>query len=315
VFDSITEGIKKWLVGLFASAINHSTRPEDRVLAIRWLGQSRDIVASDARSIEKFKQLNALINSRTTIVAIGNSVSEAVSNYRKSNLPWSMKIALPATLAAIPLVGGQAAGIAAFGGALGVPVLLLVFLGTAGITSIIEAVVTSPEAQTHIAEIIDVIIEDERLRRTTAQMKAAMKAQPMDPTRFAMPVEEMTLRQHLLSMDPFDFERHSMSFFLSAGLEAWATRKSNDFGVDGFAVHPDGLVIVQCKRNATTNKVGRPTIQQFKGGAEEQDAHRGYIITTSAFTEDAIESAALTNKIVLVAMDDLVRWHTQPPQF
>jgi HJR/Mrr/RecB family endonuclease len=296
-------------------SINHSTRPEDRVLAIRWLGQSRDIVASDARSIEKFKQLNALINSRTTIVAIGNSVSEAVSNYRKSNLPWSMKIALPATLAAIPLVGGQAAGIAAFGGALGVPVLLLVFLGTAGITSIIEAVVTSPEAQTHIAEIIDVIIEDERLRRTTAQMKAAMKAQPMDPTRFAMPVEEMTLRQHLLSMDPFDFERHSMSFFLSAGLEAWATRKSNDFGVDGFAVHPDGLVIVQCKRNATTNKVGRPTIQQFKGVAEEQDAHRGYIITTSAFTEDAIESAALTNKIVLVAMDDLVRWHTQPPQF
>jgi restriction system protein len=315
VFDSITEGIKKWLVGLFASAINHSTRPEDRVLAIRWLGQSRDIVASDARSIEKFKQLNALINSRTTIVAIGNSVSEAVSNYRKSNLPWSMKIALPATLAAIPLVGGQAAGIAAFGGALGVPVLLLVFLGTAGITSIIEAVVTSPEAQTHIAEIIDVIIEDERLRRTTSQMKAAMKAQPMDPTRFAMPVEEMTLRQHLLSMDPFDFERHSMSFFLSAGLEAWATRKSNDFGVDGFAVHPDGLVIVQCKRNATTNKVGRPTIQQFKGVAEEQDAHRGYIITTSAFTEDAIESAALTNKIVLVAMDDLVRWHAEPPQF
>jgi restriction system protein len=315
VFDSITEGIKKWLVGLFASAINHSTRPEDRVLAIRWLGQSRDIVASDARSIEKFKQLNALINSRTTIVAIGNSVSEAVSNYRKSNLSWSMKIALPATIAAIPLVGVQGAGIAAFGGALGLPVLLLIFLGTAGITSIIEAVVTSPEARTHIAEIIDVIIEDERLRCTTAQMKAAMKAQPMDPTRFAMPVGEMALRQHLLSMDPFDFERHSMSFFLSAGLEAWATRKSNDFGVDGFAVHPDGLVIVQCKRNATTNKVGRPTIQQFKGVAEEQDAHRGYIITTSAFTEDAIESAALTNKIVLVAMDDLVRWHAEPPQF
>ena len=315
MFDSITEGIKKWLVGLFVSAIHHSTRLEDRVLAIRWLGQSRDIVASDARSIEKFKQLNALISSRTTIVAIGNSVSEAVSNYRKSNLSWSMKIALPATIAAIPLVGVQGAGIAAFGGALGLPVVLLIFLGTAGITSIIEAVVTNPEARTHIAEIIDVIIEDERLRRTTAQMKAAMKAQPMDPTRFAMPVEEMALRQHLLSMDPFDFERHSMSFFLSAGLEAWATRKSNDFGVDGFAVHPDGLVIVQCKRNATTNKVGRPTIQQFKGVAEEQDAHRGYIITTSAFTDDAIESAALTNKIVLVAMDDLMRWHTEPPQF
>jgi restriction system protein len=315
VFDNITNGIKEWLVSLFASAINHSTRPEDRLLAIRWLSQSRDVVASEIGSIEKLKQLNALINSRTAIATIAKSVSEAVSNYRKSSLPWSMKIALPATLAAIPLVGGHAAGIAAFGGALGVPVLLLVFLGTAGITSIIEAVVTSPEAQTHIAEIIDVIIEDERLRRTSVQMRAAMKEQPMDPTRFAMPTEEMALRQYLLNMDPFNFERHSMSFFRTAGLEAWATRRSNDFGVDGFAVHPDGLIIVQCKRNSTTNRVGRPTIQQFKGIAEEQNAHRGYIITTSAFTEEAIESAALTSKIVLIAMDDLVLWHSEPPTF
>jgi restriction system protein len=315
VFDNVTNGIKAWLVGLFASAINHTTRPEDRVLAIRWLGQSRDIVASEARSIEKLKQLNALINSRTAVVAIARSVSEAASNYRKSNLPLSMKIALPATLAAIPLVGGHAAGIAAFGGALGVPVLLLVFLGAAGITSIIEAVVTSPEARTHIAEIIDVIIEDERLRRTSAQMKAAMKEQPMDPTRFAMPVEETALRQHLLSMDPFNFEHHCMSFFKGAGLMACVTPKSNDFGLDGWAMHSDGFIIVQCKRNSTANKVGRPTIQQFKGVAEEQDAHRGYIITTSSFTEDAVASAALTSKIVLVAMDDLVRWHTEPPIF
>jgi restriction system protein len=315
VFDIVTQGIKKWLVGLFASAINHTTRPEDRVLAIRWLSQSRDVVASDARSIEKLKQLHSLISSRTAVVAIANSVSEAVSNYRTSNLPWSMKIALPATLAAIPLVGGHAAGIAAFGGAVGVPVLLLIFLGTAGITSIIEAVVTSPEGRTRIAEIIDVIIEDERLRRTSAQMKAAMKEQPMDPTRFAIPAEEIALRQYLLSMDPFDFERHSMSFFEGAGLEAWVTRKSNDFGVDGFAIHPDGLMIVQCKRNATANKVGRPTIQQFKGVVEEQNAHRGYVVTTSAFTEEAIESAVLTSKIVLVSMDDLVRWHEEPPTF
>lgn len=315
MFDNVSNGIKAWLVGLFASAINHATRPEDRVLAIRWLGQSRDVVASNASSIEKLRRLNALISSRSTITAIAKSVSETASNYRKSNLPLPMKIALPTTLAAIPLVGGQAAGIAAFGGALGVPVLLLVFLGAAGITSIIEAVVTSPEARTHVAEIIDVIMEDERLRRTSAQMKAAMKEQPMDPTRFAMPVEEMALRQHLISMDPFNFEQHVMSFFNRAGLEAWVTRKSNDFGVDGFAVHADGLVVVQCKRNSADNKVGRPTIQQFKGVVEEQNALRGYIITTSTFTEEAIESAALTSKIVLIGMTDLVLWHTEPPIF
>jgi HJR/Mrr/RecB family endonuclease len=315
MLGNVTNGIKVWLIGVFASAINHSTRPEDRVLAIRWLSQSREVIASDARSIEKLKQLNALTSSRSAIKSIAKSVSYAASNYRKANLPLSMKIALPATIASIPLVGGHAAGIAAFGGAFGVPVLLLVFLGTAGITSIIEAVVTSPDSRTQIAEIIDVIIEDERLRRTTAEMKAAMKEQPMDAAPFAMPVGELALRQHLLGMDPFHFEQHVMSFFRRAGLESWATRKSNDFGVDGFAVHPDGLLIVQCKRNAPTNKVGRPTVQRFKGVAEEQNAHRGYIVTTSAFTDDAIESASLTSKIVLVSMDDLVRWHAEPPTF
>ena len=130
---------------------------------------------------------------------------------------------------------------------------------------------TSPEARTHIGEIIDIIIEDERLRQTSAQMKTAMKEQPMDPTRFAMPVEEMALRQYLLSMDPFNFEQHSMSFFHRAGLEAWATRKSNDFGVDGFAVHPDGLMIVQCKRNWTEKQswpTDHPAIQGSGGRAK-----------------------------------------------
>jgi restriction system protein len=315
MFDAVREGIKKWVVGLFASAITHTTRSEDRVLAIQWLSESRDVVASDLRSIDKFKKLNALINSRTAIRAIGDSVSEAVSNYRKSNLPWSMKIALPATLAAIPLVGGQAAGIAAFGGALGVPVLLLIFLGAAGITSIIEAVVTSPEARPHVAEIIDVIIKDERLRRASAQMKSAMRERPTDPARFTTPTEETALRQCLLAMDPFEFEQHIMSFFEAAGLEAWTTRKSNDLGADGFAVHSDGLIVVQCKRNSLDNKVGRPTVQQFKGVIEEHGALRGYIVTTSSFTEEAIQSARLSDKIILVDVDFLVQWHAVAPTF
>lgn len=313
MLDSIKGRVKEWVVARFAAAIKHTTRVEDRVLAIRWLSESRAVIASDLGPAEKFKKLNSLMSSRTAIIAIAKSVSEAVANYRHSDLPLSMKIALPATLAAIPLVGGQAAGVAAFGGALGVPVLLLIFLGTAGITSIIEAVVTSPEARPHIDEIIDVIVQDERLRRASAQMKAAMQEQPADPTRFATPPDEVALRTHLLNMDPFQFERHTMSFFDAAGLEAWATRKSNDFGVDGFAVHSDGLIIVQCKRNAPSNKIGRPTIQQFKGVIEEHSAHRGYIVTTTTFTDEAVESASLSEKIVLIDIGALVQWHREAP--
>ena len=316
MFSVVTDGIKNWLVGVFASAIKHTTRPEDRIVAIKWLGDSRDIVASDLRSTEKFKKLNELISSRTAIRAIAGSVAEAVSNYRSSSLPWSMKVALPATLAAIPLVGGQAAGIAAFGGALGVPVLLLIFLGAAGITSIIESVVTSPDVRTDMVSIIDVIIADERLRQASAKMKAAMKEQPVPAARFSMPAEELALRERLLGMEPFDFEQHTMSFFAAAGLEAWATRRSNDFGADGFAIHPDGgFIVVQCKRNSADNKVGRPTIQQFKGVLEEQDALRGYIVTTSTFTDEAIASAALSDKIVLIDLTTLVKWHGTSPTF
>jgi restriction system protein len=57
MFNAITEGIKKWLIGRFASAIKHTTRAEDRVLAIQWLSESRAVVASDLRPIEKFKNL------------------------------------------------------------------------------------------------------------------------------------------------------------------------------------------------------------------------------------------------------------------
>lgn len=195
------------------------------------------------------------------------------------------------------------------------PVLLLVFLGATGITSIIEAVVTSPGAKPHIAEIIDVIINDERLRRASAATKAAMRDHPTDPARFTMPVEEIARRQLLLDMDPFDFERHVMSFFETAGLESVVTPKSNDLGADGIAVHQNGSIVVQCKRNAIDNKVGRPTIQQFKGVIEEHGAWRGYVVTTSSFTDEAVQSAKLSEKIILIDMDGLMQWHDAAPEF
>jgi len=74
-------------------------------------------------------------------------------------------------------------------------------------------------------------------------------------------------------------------------------------------------MITQCKRNSTDNKIGRPTIQQFKGVIEEQNALRGYVVTTSTFTEEAIQSAELSEKLVLVDIDSLVRWHAVAPTF
>lgn len=307
--------IRQWLVDLFAGAIKRMNRPDDRAAAIRWLGETRKVVASDRGTLEKLQRLQSLTLSRDNIRAMASRIADAASAYRSSNMPLAMKVAIPATIAAIPFLGGQAAGVAAFGGALGVPVLLLFFLGVSGITSIIEAVVTSAEARVQVAGIMDVIIEDERLRRASAEMKAAMAEAPADPRRADVPPERLALQQYLLSMDPFAFEQHVMSFFQRAGHEAWVTRKSNDFGVDGFAVHDEGLIIVQCKRNALSNRVGRPAVQQFKGAIEEQGAFRGYIVTTSDFTQEAIESAAMTDRLRLIPMETLAIWHDEAPQF
>lgn len=106
-----------------------------------------------------------------------------------------------------------------------------------------------------------------------------------------------------------------MSFFKAAGMIASVTKKSNDKGVDGIAKHPEGLIVVQCKRYAPENPVGSEKIQQFKGAIEETEAWRGYFVTTSRFTAAALESAELSDKLVLVEMNELVRWHQSCPRF
>jgi restriction endonuclease Mrr len=57
--------------------------------------------------------------------------------------------------------------------------------------------------------------------------------------------------------------------------------------------------------------VGRPIIQQFKGVIEENQAWRGYIVTTSYFTSEAKDSAEKNDKLRLIDMDALIDWHVK----
>jgi restriction endonuclease Mrr len=55
--------------------------------------------------------------------------------------------------------------------------------------------------------------------------------------------------------------------------------------------------------------VGRPVVQQFKGVIEEQKAYRGYILTTSRFTDEAKSSAQQNDRIRLIDWEELMVWH------
>ena len=119
-----------------------------------------------------------------------------------------------------------------------------------------------------------------------------------------------------LEMDAFTFEKHVMSFFLVDGLTGvFATKPTNDHGIDGQARHTEGLIVVQCKRYALENKVGRPAIQQFKGAMSDFEAWRGYSVTTSKFTAEAEDFAAKSPNLFLIDIDDLIRWQSEPPDF
>lgn len=303
--------VREWLTGLLVKGIEAISTEQDRLDVLAWLTLVRETLRDEALGkAEKAKHIYAISDTRKTAGIVMRSVGTSVKNYKDSDLPLSVKIAIPATLAAATVVGGQGAGVVAFGSGIGLPVLLLIFLGAAGVTAVLESFINSKDARSYIGVVMSLIVRDEMYRRANKAMQDAMTANPVEPRHMDLPKDVQLLREKLLGMDPFDFESHVMSFFQHAGLLAWVTRKSNDAGVDGFAKHEQGLIVVQCKRFAEHNVVGRPVIQQFKGVIEENAAYRGYVVTTSTFSQEARDSAAKNDKLVLVEMDELVEWHS-----
>lgn len=316
MLSSITIALRTWVIGLFVRAISSLSRSQDRQEAIAWLATSRDIVGSNLDRRSKYIALYRNMNTSKAITFALNSVVESIKNYKNANLPASVKMAIPVTLLAGSFVGGQGAGIVAFGSAIGVPVLLLIFLGTTGITAIVESYIATVDARSYVELILKHIARDEALRQMRADIKNGRQGAPQKPARSDMPEHEFLLRESLIAMEPYEFEKHVMALLEVPELyDVAVTRRSSDGGVDGFARHTRGLIVVQCRRYASTNLVGGPEVQQFCGAVEYHKAWRGYLVTTSGFTRQAQDFLARFHKIIPVNMDDLIVWHREPPSF
>ena len=88
-----------------------------------------------------------------------------------------------------------------------------------------------------------------------------------------------------------------------------AVGRSGDQGIDGI-IKEDRLgldiIYIQAKRWADNNAVGRPEIQKFVGALAGQGAKKGIFITTSYFTQEALEYAPRNEiKIVLIDGEEL----------
>jgi hypothetical protein len=114
----------------------------------------------------------------------------------------------------------------------------------------------------------------------------------------------------LRQTDPYDFEHFVADVWSERGWETTVSQGSNDMGVDVVAEKHDGLVdtkqVIQAKRYAEGNTVGRPKIQQYHTLKEQDsEADAAVVVTTSSFTSTAEEWAAEHN-VKLVDGDDLV---------
>jgi restriction system protein len=81
-----------------------------------------------------------------------------------------------------------------------------------------------------------------------------------------------------------------------------ALGKSGDGGIDGI-INEDrlGLDVIYIQAKRWEGVVGRPEIQKFAGALQGQRARKGVFITTSSFTKEAKEYAAvIDSKIILI---------------
>jgi restriction system protein len=86
--------------------------------------------------------------------------------------------------------------------------------------------------------------------------------------------------------------------------KAYVTQAAKDGGKDIIAFDEDEKIYVEVKH--WKGNVGRPAIQKLNGAMLADRVHRGYFITSSGFTKDALEYANKTN-ITLIDGDTLIK--------
>jgi len=100
---------------------------------------------------------------------------------------------------------------------------------------------------------------------------------------------------NLQLLEPIEFEHLVKGLLIQMGFNAMTTKASGDGGVDIFATNEQPMIsgkyVIQCKRYASGNNVGEPTIRELYGVIHAENANKGILITTSDFSRQAVAFA------------------------
>lgn len=110
--------------------------------------------------------------------------------------------------------------------------------------------------------------------------------------------------EYLHSVEPDKFESIVAELFKSMGYDVELTPFINDGGKDIIVKKDNEVSYVECKRYSKKNRVGRPEIQKLVGAMIGAHVERGFFVTTSHFTNTAIEYAKAC-KVTLIDLESL----------
>jgi restriction system protein len=125
---------------------------------------------------------------------------------------------------------------------------------------------------------------------------------------------EAELLEQIKATSPGFFEKLVVDVLVAMGYggsrqdAGRAIGRTGDGGIDGMIKEDRlGLDVIYIQAKRWENTVGRPEIQKFAGALQGQRANKGIFITTSSYSREAIEYAAvISTKIILIDGDMLV---------
>lgn len=110
-----------------------------------------------------------------------------------------------------------------------------------------------------------------------------------------------------MKLDPYQFERFCANVLNANGYQMMVTKKSGDGGKDLVGWNSrNERVFGEVKQYKDSNKVSRPLMQKLRGAMADAGVERGVFITTSQFTQEALEYAK-RNKIHCIDRNGLER--------
>jgi HJR/Mrr/RecB family endonuclease len=118
---------------------------------------------------------------------------------------------------------------------------------------------------------------------------------------------ELGLLNNFASMTGHEFELFISELLKEMKYEIIEILKTKDYGIDIVAKNNNDVVIIQCKRYDEKNHIGNAFVRQLIGSISyhRYKASRAIFITTSYYTEPALEQAKHNNKIELWDKDTL----------